>query len=264
MKDQYVGQIFFEDTGYSEIRQVKRKGNTAEITAVLQDADNENRNKRIYPKKVIQEGLKHPFIIEKMKTKSLAGEMNHPDPELGMGRQLKIDMKNISHFIKDFWWDTSNPKLLMGNIQTAATAVGKDLCGMILENQMISSFSMRGAGDVVKRGGTSFVKGPLRIITWDAVHYPSHQVAYQTSLSEHAAGFDISKKMLAEYIASHSEHVEMLAESIAPFVTDLDYAIEGNNIILRNKVTRQIEASALMEENLRLEYEDALISKFSW
>ena len=260
MTDQIIGQIFLESAGESDIRSIKRKGSIVEMVVVLQDADNQNRNGRIYPKNVIQEGLKHPFILEKLSTQSLAGEMNHPDPALGMGRQLKIDLKNVSHFVKEIWWDTKNPKLLMGRVETAANSVGKDLTGMILENKMISSFSMRGAGPVAKRNGVDIVKGPLRIITWDNVHYPSHPLAYQQSLAEAVNTMDVTKNDLAMYIASNSENTQILTESISPFITDLSYSIENNKVVLRNKETSKVEAIALVEENLRLEYEDALFS----
>jgi len=44
------------------------------FNAIIQDADNPNRNKRRYPSKVLMEGLQTPYLQERLKTKSLYGE----------------------------------------------------------------------------------------------------------------------------------------------------------------------------------------------
>lgn len=44
------------------------------INTTLQSVDTKNRNKRIYPKQVIQNGLNSPYIQERLRTKSWYGE----------------------------------------------------------------------------------------------------------------------------------------------------------------------------------------------
>ena len=44
------------------------------IKTTLQDADVRNRNKRIYPKSVIQKGLEAPFVRERLETKTFFGK----------------------------------------------------------------------------------------------------------------------------------------------------------------------------------------------
>lgn len=267
MAERYVGRIFLEGGGAlseNEVRSIKQQRNGILVMeAVLQDVDTENRNRRVYPKNVIEEGLKHPFIQEKLSTNSLVGEYNHPDASLGMGRQMKVDMHNISHVIKEAYWDPKNSKILLGRIETAATDTGRNLAGLITENQMIPSFSMRGAGDVTMKNGIAMVKNPLRIITWDCVHFPSHKTAYMRHLIKENVQDEIkvSERMLVEYVAGQSENVQVLTESLDCFdMSGLSFSINEGQVLMQNRSNGSMLAAAQLEKNILMEYEDALLS----
>lgn len=72
------------------------------IKAVLQDADARNRNKRIYPKSVLEKALQSEYVKERLATRTFFGEAGHPlKPDIQ--RQLYMDQSNMSHIVTDIW-----------------------------------------------------------------------------------------------------------------------------------------------------------------
>lgn len=263
MSEQVVGRIFYESAPVEDaIRSFKVLPNgVVKMEAILQDADAENRNKRVYPKSVINNSLRHPFVQEKLATNSLFGEMNHPDAKLGLERQLKIDMHNVCHLIKNPRWDDRNPNLLIGDVETTGNAVGKDLAGLIVCNNMLPSFSMRGAGDVVNKRGVAYVKDPMRLITWDNVHYPSHKVAYARAMNEDVNEVPITAKMLAEYVASNSKNTQMILEDVMQLSGGtMSFSVDKGKVLITEKKSGKLAGFALVEANLQAEYQDAILS----
>jgi hypothetical protein len=59
----------------------KKSVDTITFIATLQEADAPNRNGRIYPKSVLEEGIRSPYIQERLRTKSLISECNHPSDQ---------------------------------------------------------------------------------------------------------------------------------------------------------------------------------------
>ena len=264
-RDTVIGRIFTESAPVdASILDISRlSGNKVKMQVILQDADAPNRNGRVYPKKVLEEALKAPFITEKLATNSLGGEMNHPEAGSSLQRQMTIDLRNISHFIKRIYWDTKNPNLLLGDIETSANSIGKDFAAMIVDNQMICSFSMRGGGDVTRNKGYDYVKSPLKIITWDAVHFPSHQKAYMVSRLAESASHNVTLGMLNEYIAAQSDNFGLIHENVQCFTNEnLNINIsEGNKIEILDHRGKPL-AFSILETKLANEYSDALANMY--
>lgn len=259
VNDKLIGQIFFESAPVvNNVVDVKKAStNTVKLKVVLQDADVPNRNNRIYPKKVIEEALRAPYITEKLATKSLAGEMNHPPAGSGLQRQMNIDMKNVSHFIHEFYWDTKQPNLLMGIVETSANHTGRDFMSMIVDNQMVCSFSLRGGGAVTTKGGYDYVKSPLKIITYDAVHFPSHKTAYMIERLNENTVQDITLNDLNKYISENSNNFGIVLESMECFKDNVNLSIENNKIIIADKKNNVLGYS-VMENKLENEYTNIL------
>lgn len=257
--DKVIGRIFFESAPVANniVGMQKNSGNTVKFKCILQDADAPNRNNRIYPKAVLQAAIDAPFIKEKLATNSLAGEMNHPPPGCGLQRQMTIDMKNISHFIKRIYWDEHNPSLLMGDVETSANHVGTDFAHMIVDNDMMCSVSMRGGGDVTTKGGYDYVKSPLKIITWDAVHFPSHQKAYMVKRLDESSVIDVDVAMLNSYISENSNNFGIVLESMNCFSDSVNLSVTDNRIIIADK-NNKILGFSIMEHKLELEYGNIL------
>lgn len=262
MSEKIIGRILYEDNFQdpNPIRSASYVGNsknTVRMEVVLQDVERVNRNNRLYHKKDIDEAIKSDFIQEKLATNSLLGECNHPefDPK-NPGRQLRIDLNNVSHVIKEIYWDKKDPNVLLGIVETAATRVGRDLAGLIMENGMVCSFSMRGTGDVIDKGKYREVVGPIQIRTWDLVHFPSHKAAYMRSIiNENTTCMNITEKMLVEEIAKQSNNTQtMLNEFVQMTSNMVDYSYSDGGILIRDKVTKKPLAVSNLEKNLQEDY----------
>jgi hypothetical protein len=133
--------------------------------AILQEADAPNRNKRIYGKDVLSDALNNPTVKEKIANKCFFGEAGHP-LSTDIHRQSYIDQTNISHIVTSLSWEGN---LLKGIVETAQTATGYDMRGLIRQGSRVS-FSMRALGNVIKQEGQyNRVYGPLMIVAYDWV-----------------------------------------------------------------------------------------------
>jgi hypothetical protein len=261
MTDKIVGFVFHEATiSEGEIRSFERRKNgIVRMIAVLQEANLPNRNGRIYPKVVIEKALQSAFIKEKLRTSSLLGECNHP-ANADMQRQMSIDMNNVSHVIKKTWWDPQDSNLLLGEVETASTETGKNFAGLISENGMQASFSMRGLGDVVKSNGRVTVKDPLRIVTYDSVHFPSHEKAYMRNVVNESA-CPIGVQALAKYAAENSRDFAQLNENVLCIAQDkLDFQFNEGKLIVIDRETSKPAAVMMLEAKLEKEVNAALRS----
>lgn len=134
----------------------------------LQEAEEKNQNKRVYPKRVLQDGLAK--ITGKIKRRSFLGELDHPI-STNQVRQTTVEYKMVSHIIREVGWDGN---LLRGVLETTPyTENGKILSGLILDKVTVG-FSLRGLADVQDSGGYQMVMSPLIMIGYDAVSEPSN------------------------------------------------------------------------------------------
>jgi hypothetical protein len=155
--------------------------NVVKFVAILQEADKKNRNGRIYPKHVLEEGISAPQFQEKLRTKNLFGECGHPLDQSVM-RQMNIDQRNIAFIVDEVWWDGD---YLMGRCETADTAAGRDMKGLLEQGTQVA-FSLRAQGNVHKdyKEGVDVVDSPIMICSWDWVCLPSHDKAYLDHICE--------------------------------------------------------------------------------
>jgi len=102
-------------------------GKPTVFETILQEGDIKNRNTRIYPTSVIQNGLNSEYVQERLATHSWVGEAGHPLAPT-VERQLYIDQSNISHIITKTWFEGN---LLYGVVETALTERGRDMQGLI-------------------------------------------------------------------------------------------------------------------------------------
>lgn len=142
---------------------------------ILQEEGVQNRNGRIYSWDVLTEGVRHPYLQERLSTGTLYCECGHPR-EQTIDRQIHIDRDNVTCIIKEI--EMSKPFIVGKRVETASTRKGRDLRGLIVDNGCKVAFSMRGLGRVVEQGGSIHVQRPLRIVTWDEVVHPSVKDAY--------------------------------------------------------------------------------------
>lgn len=188
MNDKNIGYIILEESPkpeqFESPRIITDCGDRYEddfvIEAVLQEANQPNRNKRIYEKSAIQSGIDHPMFQEKLARKNLFGEVNHPLSD-DIKRQQHVPIDLASHVVEKVWWEGD---ILKGIVSAcvwnekgrAFAGAGRHGCDL--------AFSMRGLGGVVRKeaSGLTRIKTPLIIIAYDYVTYPSHDKAYKTRI----------------------------------------------------------------------------------
>ena len=139
--------------------------------AYLQEANTKNQNKRIYPKKVLDEAMIK--LESKIKSRGFVGELDHPISD-DQVRQTTVMYKEVSHIIRSWGWDGN---LIKGILETTPYSPnGKTLSGLILDRVPVG-FSLRGLADVEDRNDFQEVIAPLIIISYDSVSEPSHNTA---------------------------------------------------------------------------------------
>jgi hypothetical protein len=228
---------------------IKDTGTVVTFSTVLQD-DKPNRNKRYYSKEVLSEGVSSPRIKELLRTRTLFGEANHPFVD-DLKRQMVIDHTRISHLITEI---TTNNGQVNGKIETAATSVGRDMRGLIVENRSTVAFSMRGMGSVRKVPEKDLLEvvKPLAIYTWDWVQFPSHAAAYMSGSTVKNEGYTtVTKSAATEYAINQSRNVQSLIEQFELEDPEFSLTEDQKAIMIRSGTTI---VKSFLEKNIRSEF----------
>jgi hypothetical protein len=142
------------------------------IEGVFAQAEQKNRNGRIYPKPVMEAAVKK-YANEQVKTKRAVGELNHPD-----GPTVNLD--KVSHLITDLKFEDNN---VMGKARILDTPMGQIVKGL-LEGGVQLGVSTRGMGSLEKRGDAMYVKDDFMLNTVDIVQDPSAPGAFVNGIME--------------------------------------------------------------------------------
>lgn len=181
-----IGYAILESAipGYTEtniISQDKKGRVIAE--AVLQIADEINRNRRMYPYEELIPALGSSRVLELLEAGYFRGEMGHPISNDLTRQQTIDDTRTCVQFLK-LW---NEGKVVKGTFRGTNNAFGQAINEDLLDGCK-PAFSLRALGTVEKENGISVVRN-LKIISYDCVIYPSHPSAYTqgvTSVAESA------------------------------------------------------------------------------
>ena len=144
------------------------------FNTILQSLDCKNRNGRQYRGDAVEKGLSTPEIAELIANKKWKGECDHPVTK-DIQRIASVLSKFESHYITS-WWREGN--LIKGTIESIDDGMyGTALARRVLQGEN-PSFSLRALAVLEKKGTTTFVNKPPRVITYDEVNLPSHKEAY--------------------------------------------------------------------------------------
>lgn len=145
-----------------------------EVTGILQRAEAQNQNGRVYSKKILERECKK-YEENFIKTGNAYGELDHPDSSV-------VSLKNASHVVKELWWKEND---LYGKIQLLNTPSG-NIVKSIVEDGHTIGISSRGTGTVEKtRESILSVQDDFELICWDFVSNPStHGAFMKHSLQE--------------------------------------------------------------------------------
>jgi len=142
------------------------------IEGVFMQAEQENRNKRIYPKDVLTEAT-NKYVREQVKTGRAVGELNHPE-----GPAINLD--KVSHRITELNWNGND---VVGKALILDTPMGKIVKGLV-EGGCKLGVSSRGMGTVEQKAGKTFVKSDFVLSPVDIVQDPSAPSAFVEGIME--------------------------------------------------------------------------------
>ena len=142
------------------------------VNGVLQRAEAENQNGRIYPKEIlVREAKKYndTFIRERR----AMGELDHPESSV-------VNLANVSHNIRDMKWQNDD---LVGTVEVLPTPAG-NILKELFKSGIKLGISSRGMGSVEtidedeKGKQTVAVQPDFELIAFDFVSNPSTQGAF--------------------------------------------------------------------------------------
>ena len=142
------------------------------IEGVFAQADQKNRNGRVYPKPIMERAV-GKYVKEQVSKKRAVGELNHPE-----GPTVNLD--KVSHLITDLKFEGNN---VVGKAQILDTPMGKIVKGL-LEGGVQLGVSTRGMGSLENRNGVAYVKDDFHLATVDIVQDPSAPDAFVNGIME--------------------------------------------------------------------------------
>jgi hypothetical protein len=142
------------------------------IEGIFMQAEQQNRNNRIYPKTVLEAAC-GKYVKEQVKTGRAVGELNHPE-----GPAINLD--KVSHRITDLKWEGNN---VVGKALILDTPMGKIVKGLV-EGGCKLGVSSRGMGTVEQKEGKTYVKDDFVLSTVDIVQDPSAPSAFVEGIME--------------------------------------------------------------------------------
>lgn len=142
------------------------------IEGIFMQAEQQNRNNRIYPKTVLKSAC-DKYVKEQVMTGRAVGELNHPE-----GPQINLD--KVSHRITELKWDGND---VVGKALILNTPMGKIVKGLI-EGGCKLGVSSRGMGTVESKDNKTYVKDDFILSTVDIVQDPSAPSAFVEGIME--------------------------------------------------------------------------------
>ena len=146
------------------------------VRGVLQRAEAQNQNGRIYPREVLMREAKK-YAKEFIKQRRAMGELDHPESSV-------VNLANVSHNISEMHWEGDN---LLGTVEVLGTPAG-NILKELFKSGIKLGISSRGMGSVetISDGtdDTQQVQPDFELIAFDFVSNPSTQGAFMYPMSE--------------------------------------------------------------------------------
>jgi hypothetical protein len=168
------------------------------IDGVFMQAEQVNRNRRVYPKSVLEKAVRK-YVTEYVNKGRAVGELNHPE-----GPSINLD--KVSHRITDLSWNGND---VIGKALILNTPMGKIVKGL-LEGGCQLGVSSRGMGTVANRNGQTMVNDDFVLSTVDIVQDPSAPSAFVNGIMESVDWSFDGKNFIANKIDRFAETVNKL------------------------------------------------------
>jgi|TARA_B110000444_G_scaffold260382_1_gene307085 hypothetical protein len=143
------------------------------VQGVLQRATSKNQNGRVYPKDILAREVAQYKKINIAENRAL-GELDHPEASV-------VNLQNVSHNVKDVWWEGDD---VMGRVEILGTPSG-NILKELLKAGITLGISSRGMGSVKQVDeATVQVEDDFELICWDFVSNPSTHGAFMKPVNE--------------------------------------------------------------------------------
>ena len=160
------------ETKLFEAKVQEDEGGRTLVKGVLQRAGAENQNGRVYPKPILEREAKKYLTF--IKERRALGELDHPDSTV-------INLKNVSHNVKEIWWEGDD---LCGTVEILSTPSG-NILKELLKAGILLGISSRGMGSTKPIGANKVeVSEDFELIGWDFVSNPSTHGAFMVPMNE--------------------------------------------------------------------------------
>ena len=148
------------------------KAKSFAIEGVFAQAEQKNRNGRVYPKQIMESAV-DKYVIDQVAQKRAVGELNHPE-----GPTVNLD--KVSHLITALEWKGND---VIGKAQILDTPMGQIVKGL-LEGGVQLGVSTRGMGSLETKNGVNYVGPDFILNTVDIVQDPSAPAAFVNGIME--------------------------------------------------------------------------------
>jgi hypothetical protein len=173
-------QVLIETRAFNanpiQLLEMKAPSGNPMVEGILATAEVKNGNGRYYAKDLWEREInKYKEIVKENRA---TGELDHPDSTI-------INLKNVSHIIRELWWDGDH---VVGKVEILPTVSGNILKALI-ENNVQVGVSSRGMGSLKQVGEVLEVQNDFELLCWDFVSTPSNPGSYMHIIKE---GLDFS------------------------------------------------------------------------
>ena len=180
MKQLIVDYLPFEVRQEQITESMKENDGKLIVRGVLQRAEAQNQNGRIYPKDTLMREAKK-YHEEFIKQRRAMGELDHPESSV-------VNLQNVSHNISEMHWEGDN---LLGTVEVLGTPSGNILKELFKAGIKLG-ISSRGMGSVetvseANGDQVTQVQPDFELIAFDFVSNPSTHGAFM-----HPAGVNES------------------------------------------------------------------------
>ena len=193
MKQLLIETHAFKASPQQITENVNEDGNLL-VEGVLATAEVKNGNGRYYARDLWEREMeKYNELIEQRRS---MGELDHPESQV-------VNLKNVSHLIKEYSWDGDNIKGIIEILPTPSGNILKEL----IKNGVTVGVSSRGMGSLEQRGNVMEVQDDFELLCWDFVSTPSNPGSYMHEVIKEGKEpqiFDYTKvnKIITEILCS--------------------------------------------------------------
>ena len=173
MKELLIETQSFKCSPVQLLEGIKSPAGNPIVEGILSTVELKNGNGRYYPRQLWEDEMaKYDQFVKENRA---LGELDHSNEQV-------VNLKNVSHIIREYWWNGDH---IMGKIEILPTPAG-NIVKSLIENNVTIGISSRGVGELEQRGGVMEVSS-YSLICWDFVSNPSNPGSFMKQINESQA-----------------------------------------------------------------------------